>query len=55
MEQAIQFTLNEKPVRVATDGERKLLSVLRHDLGLTGPKCGCGQGYCGACTVLVAG
>lgn len=55
MEQAIQFTLNEKPVRLATDGERKLLWVLRYDLGLTGPKCGCGQGYCGACTVLVAG
>lgn len=55
MEQAIQFTLNNKPVRVAADGERKLLWVLRYDLGLTGPKCGCGQGYCGACTVLVAG
>lgn len=55
MEQAIQFTLNDKPVRVTTDGDRKLLWVLRYDLGLTGSKFGCGQGYCGACTVLVAG
>ena len=53
MEEAIQFTLNGKPVRVAAEGERKLLWVLRSDLGLTGSKCGCNQGYCGACTVLM--
>lgn len=55
MEQAIEFTLNEKPTRITTDGERKLLWVLRSDLGLTGSKCGCGEGYCGACLVLIDG
>jgi aerobic-type carbon monoxide dehydrogenase small subunit (CoxS/CutS family) len=55
MEQAIEFTLNEKPTRLTTDGERKLLWVLRSDLGLTGSKCGCGEGYCGACLVLLDG
>jgi aerobic-type carbon monoxide dehydrogenase small subunit (CoxS/CutS family) len=55
MQQAIQFTLNHRPVRVTADAERMLLWVLRSDLGLTGPKCGCNQGYCGACTVLLGG
>lgn len=36
-------------------GERNLLSYLRFDLGLTGTKYGCGEGLCGACTVLVDG
>jgi aerobic-type carbon monoxide dehydrogenase small subunit (CoxS/CutS family) len=51
----ISFTLNGKPVTVTTDGERMLLWVLRTDLGLTGTKFGCGEGYCGACTVIVGG
>jgi aerobic-type carbon monoxide dehydrogenase small subunit (CoxS/CutS family) len=40
---------------VDTDPDRSLLSVLRDDLGLTGAKYGCGEGSCGACTVLVDG
>jgi aerobic-type carbon monoxide dehydrogenase small subunit (CoxS/CutS family) len=41
--------------RQAPDGDRNLLSYLRYDLGLTGTKHGCGEGLCGACTVLVDG
>jgi aerobic-type carbon monoxide dehydrogenase small subunit (CoxS/CutS family) len=49
--------LNVNGVRRATDAdpERSLLSVLRDDLGLTGAKYGCGEGNCGACTVLLDG
>ena len=41
--------------RDAPDARRNLLSYLRYDLGLTGTKYGCGEGLCGACTVLVDG
>jgi aerobic-type carbon monoxide dehydrogenase small subunit (CoxS/CutS family) len=51
--EALQFKLNDDPVRITVDGERKLLWVLRSDLSLTGSKYGCGKGYCGACTVLI--
>jgi aerobic-type carbon monoxide dehydrogenase small subunit (CoxS/CutS family) len=53
MTEKISFTLNNKPVSLDVDGERKLLWVLRTDLGLTGTKFGCGEGICGSCTVLV--
>jgi aerobic-type carbon monoxide dehydrogenase small subunit (CoxS/CutS family) len=49
----ITFTLNGKPVSVTTDADRMLLWVLRTDLGLTGTKYGCGEGLCGACTILI--
>jgi len=53
MKTPIHFKLNNKPVTVTVDGDRMLLWVLRTDLGVTGPKYGCGEGLCGACTVLV--
>ena len=53
MIKTIQFTLNDKPVSIEVDTERTLLWVLRTDLGLTGTKYGCGEGLCGACTVLL--
>ena len=53
MKEPIHFTLNNKPVNLTVNGERMLLWVLRTDLGITGPQYGCGEGFCGACTVLV--
>ena len=50
--ETIRFTLNGRPVRHEVEGERTLLWVLRTDLSITGPKYGCGEGLCGACTVL---
>lgn len=47
--------VNGRESALQADGERFLLSVLRDDLGLTGCKPGCGEGQCGACTVLVDG
>jgi len=53
MAEFLSFVLNGKKVRIEVDGERPLLAVLRTDLGLTGTKYGCGEGFCGACTVLL--
>ncbi len=53
MAKTVEFVLNGKQIRWQGDGGRMLLWVLRGDLGVTGPKYGCGEGVCGACTVLV--
>ena len=52
---SIRFTVNGKASNVETDPQRPLLEVLREDLGLTGTIYGCGEGQCGACTVLLDG
>jgi carbon-monoxide dehydrogenase small subunit/xanthine dehydrogenase small subunit len=51
----MRFILNGAEVDVAAHPMRRLLDVLREECGLTGTKEGCGEGECGACTVLVDG
>jgi carbon-monoxide dehydrogenase small subunit len=51
----IDFNLNGAAVSTETDPARRLLDVLREDFGLTATKESCGEGECGACTVLVDG
>jgi aerobic carbon-monoxide dehydrogenase small subunit len=51
----MQTTINGKRVRLDVHPLKRLLDVLREDCGLTGTKEGCGEGECGACTVLVDG
>lgn len=51
----MDLVVNGVRSRVDTDPERPLLWVLRNDLDLTGAKYGCGEGQCGACTVLIDG
>ena len=51
----IRFTVNGRQVERETDAQTRLLDLLREDLALTGTKEGCGEGECGACTVLIDG
>lgn len=55
MQRKLSFTVNGQVRSVTTDEERPLLDVLREDFSLTGTKYGCGEGECGACTVLLDG
>ena len=55
MDATITFTVNGRQRTVTVDPQRPLLDVLREELQLTGTKYGCGEGRCGACTVLVDG
>jgi aerobic-type carbon monoxide dehydrogenase small subunit (CoxS/CutS family) len=53
MKETIRFKLNGKQTVLEIEGDRKLLWVLRTELGLTGTKYGCGMSICGACTVVI--
>src|SRR3970040_214563 len=52
---SVRFTLNGAPVSLEAPGSRRLIDVLRENLRLTGTKEGCGEGECGACTVILDG
>lgn len=51
----VSFKLNGNQVEIETKPNRRLLDILREDLGLTGTKEGCSIGECGACTVIING
>ncbi len=55
MNQTFELTVNGSQHLITVDPEASLLSVLRDELGLTGSKYGCGEGQCGACTVMING
>src|SRR4030081_1622584 len=55
MQRISELHVNGTRHKIDADQDRSLLSVLRDDLDLTGTKYGCGEGQCGACTVLIDG
>ena len=55
LHQEISFTLNGVPTNASVAVEASALEMIRTALGLTGTKYGCGEGECGACTILVDG
>lgn len=55
MEQELHLTVNGSARSIGCDENTPMLDVLRHELGLSGPKFGCGIGLCGACFVLIDG
>jgi carbon-monoxide dehydrogenase small subunit len=55
MKKLLKLKVNGEEHQVAIDPHRTLVQVLREDIGLTGTKIGCGEGDCGACTVLLDG
>ncbi|MFZ5512310.1 MAG: 2Fe-2S iron-sulfur cluster-binding protein, partial [Pseudomonadota bacterium] len=55
LQQEIEFTLNGVPTRVRVPVDMSALDMIRGVVGLTGTKYGCGEGECGACTILLDG
>ena len=55
MRRTVELTVNGDAYRLEIEPNRRLIDVLRYEIGLTGTKEGCSIGVCGACTVLVDG
>ena len=55
MQKRMTLHVNDSQYRIESDTARSLLNILRNELSLTGSKYGCGEGQCGACTVLIDG